>query len=117
MEWHPLNLKSGPLGSQCPLIVPALRYRMEPTQINILRVVLILPRNYLLILAYPRTFRRSLIVNFPHEDLLRPMINMTSGIKPNYGVYLIHIVLGQEGLDTIHLLTYHCSCLRGRTTV
>jgi hypothetical protein len=48
---------------------------------------------------------------------LRPMINMTSSIKPNYGVYLIRIVLGQEGLDTIHLLTYRRSCLCGRTMV
>src|ERR1700676_4958945 len=56
-------------------------------------------------------------MNFPHEGLLRPMINMISGIKPNYGVYLIHIALGQEGLDMIHLLTYRRSCPRGRTTV
>src|SRR5882762_7636894 len=56
-------------------------------------------------------------MNFPHEGLLRLMINMISGIKPNYGVYLIHIVLGQEGLDMIHLLTYRCSCPCGRTTV
>src|SRR5882762_570297 len=56
-------------------------------------------------------------MNFPHEGLLRPMINMISGIKPNYGAYLIHIVLGQEGLDMIHLLTYRRSCPRGRTMV
>jgi hypothetical protein len=48
---------------------------------------------------------------------LRPMINMISGIKPNYGVYLIRIILGQEELDMIHLLTYRSSCPRGRTTV
>jgi hypothetical protein len=45
------------------------------------------------------------------------MINMISGIKPNYGVYLIRIVLGQEGLDMIHLLTYRRSSPRGRMTV
>jgi hypothetical protein len=56
-------------------------------------------------------------VNFPHEDLLRPMINMISSIKPNYGVYLIRIVLGQEGLDMIHLLTYRRSCPSRRMTV
>src|SRR6267378_3370719 len=56
-------------------------------------------------------------MNFPHEGLLRPMINMISSIKPNYGEYLIRIVLGQEGLDMIHLLTYRRSCPRGRTTV
>src|ERR1700676_476973 len=56
-------------------------------------------------------------MNFPHEGPLRPMINMISGIKPNYSVYLIRIVLGQEGLDMIHLLTYRHSCPRGRMTV
>src|ERR1700692_3661322 len=56
-------------------------------------------------------------MNFPHEGLLRPMINMISGIMPNYGVHLICIVLGQEGLDMIHLLTYRRSSPRGRTTV
>jgi hypothetical protein len=56
-------------------------------------------------------------VNFPHKDLLKPMINMISGIKPNYGVYLIPIVLVQEGLDMIHPLTYRRSCPSGRMTV
>ena len=46
-----------------------------------------------------------------------PQVNMISSIKPNYGVYLIHIIPGQEGLDMIHLLTYRCSCPRRRTTV
>jgi hypothetical protein len=45
------------------------------------------------------------------------MINMISGIKPNYGVYLIRIVLGKEGLDMIHHLTCRRSCPHGQTTV
>jgi len=45
------------------------------------------------------------------------MINMISGIKPNYSVYLIPIVLVQEGLDMIHPLTYRHSCPSGRMTV
>ena len=46
----------------------------------------------------------------PPREPLRPMINMISSIKPNYDVYLIRIVLGQEGLDMIYLLAYRCSC-------